>query len=65
MGAFKEMLGSGESLIKNEIALDYSYIPKLIPYRENQMRQIAAAMKLLFERRSGRNLFVYGPPLSW
>jgi len=62
MGTFNDMLKSGESLIKNEIALDYSYIPKLIPYRESQMRKIAASIKLLFQKRSGRNMFIYGPP---
>lgn len=61
MGTF-DMLKSGESLIRNEIALDYSYIPKLIPYREGQMRKVAAAIKPLFEKRNGRNVFIYGPP---
>ena len=62
MGTFDGMLKGGESLIKNEIALDYSYIPKLIPYRENQMRAIAAGIKPLFQNRSGRNMFIYGSP---
>ncbi|MAG15485.1 hypothetical protein CMO88_00315 [Candidatus Woesearchaeota archaeon] len=62
MGVFNDMLKSGESLIKNEIALDYGYIPKLVPYRESQMRAIAASIKPLFQNRSGRNMFVYGPP---
>lgn len=62
MGTFDGMLKGGESLIKNEIALDYSYIPKLIPYRENQMRAIAAGIKPLFQNRSGRNMFIHGPP---
>jgi archaeal cell division control protein 6 len=62
MGTFRDMLSGGESLIKNEIALDYSYVPKVVPYREGQMRAIAAAIKPLLQRRSGRNLFIYGPP---
>ena len=62
MGMFKDMLGSGESLIKNETALDYSYIPKAVPYREGQMKAIASAIKPLFQGRSGRNVFIYGPP---
>ena len=62
MGAFNGMLKGGESLVKNELALDYSYIPKLIPYREGQMRTIAAAIKPLFQKRNGRNMFIYGLP---
>lgn len=62
MGGFGDMLKGGESLIKNETALDYSYIPKLIPYRESQMRAIASAIKPLFQKRNGRNLFIYGLP---
>ncbi len=62
MGVFDDVLRGGESLIKNEVALDYSYVPKLIPYRESQMRAIAAAIKPLFQKRNGRNVFVYGLP---
>ena len=62
MGAFNGMLKGGESLVKNELALDYSYIPKLIHYREGQMRTIAAAIKPLFQKRNGRNMFIYGLP---
>lgn len=61
MPLFKDILGSGESLFKNELALDYSFQPKVIPYREGEMRQIAAAMKPLFQKRNGRNIFVFGP----
>ena len=62
MGIFDGMLKGGESLIKNEIALDYNYIPKLIPYRENQMKAIAAVIKPLLMKRNGRNMFIYGQP---
>ena len=62
MNSFKDLLGHGESLIKNEIVLDYGYIPKIVPYRERQMRVMANAIKPLFQKRQGRNLFVYGPP---
>ncbi len=62
MGVMKDVLGSNESLIKNEMPLDFSYIPKLVPYREAQQRAVAAAIKPLFQRRTGRNMFLYGPP---
>ncbi len=62
MGVFDDVLKGGESLVKNEIALDYSYIPKIVPYRESQMKAIAAAIKPLFQNRNARNVFIYGLP---
>ena len=62
MGIFKDMLRSDESLLKNSIALDYDYIPKLIPYREIQQKHIATCIKPLFQQRNGRNLFIHGLP---
>jgi len=59
--AFFGNTGGGESLFKNPIGLDYDYQPKLVKYRESEMRQVAAAMRPLFQKRSGRNIFVYGP----
>ena len=38
MAIFKDMLGSDETIFRNEIALDYSYVPKVIPYREKEQR---------------------------
>jgi len=46
----------------NPVALDYSFIPKLIPYRENQQHYIAICIKPLFQERNGRNLFIHGKP---
>ncbi len=51
----------GESFFSNPIGLDYDYQPKLVKYREAEMRQVAAAVRPLFQKRSGRNVFVYGP----
>ncbi|MBU1031034.1 MAG: AAA family ATPase [Nanoarchaeota archaeon] len=62
MGHFDNILGHGESLIKNEAALDFEFIPKLIPHREKEQQEIAAAIKLLFMNRNGRNMFIYGSP---
>ena len=59
---FKEILGSSESLFKNDVALDYSYIPKIIPYREKEQRMIAACIKPLFQQKSGKNVFIFGQP---
>jgi len=62
MGFFNNTLGGGETIFKNETALDPGFVPKLIPYREHQQRMIAAAIKPLFEKRTGRNMLIHGPP---
>ena len=45
MGVFKDMLGAGESLFLNSVALDFDYHPKVLLYREREQRTIAAAIK--------------------
>lgn len=62
MSLFKDMLSSEESLFKNELALDFSFQPKPMKYREAQQRYLASCIKPLFQDRNGRNLFVYGVP---
>jgi len=62
MGKFDNMLGAEESVFKNEIALSYDYIPKVVPYRERQQNTIATCIKPLFLQRNGKNILVYGPP---
>ena len=62
MGIFDNMLKSGESLFKDEMALDYSYLPKLMPFREQEQKKVAFAIKPLLEERNGKNLFIFGAP---
>lgn len=62
MALFKEMLSSGESLFKNEDALDLDFVPKLLPYRETQQHHVANCIKPLMQDRNGRNLFICGAP---
>lgn len=62
MALFKDMLGSDESLFRNEVALDYSFLPKLLPHRESQQRYIAACIKPLLMGKNGKNVFVFGAP---
>lgn len=62
MGLFDDALRAGESLIKNEAALDFEYLPRTIPYREREQQYFATCMKPLFAGRSGRNLLIFGPP---
>jgi archaeal cell division control protein 6 len=62
MGLFDNVLGAGESLIKNEEALDFEFLPKILPFREKEQRFIAEAIKPLFQGRTGRNVVMFGPP---
>jgi archaeal cell division control protein 6 len=62
MGLFDGPLGGGESLIRNEDALDFEFLPKLLPFREKEQKFIAECMKPLFQERSGRNVVMHGPP---
>tara|TARA_Y100000310_G_scaffold343416_1_gene450941 strand:- start:5672 stop:6739 length:1068 start_codon:yes stop_codon:yes gene_type:complete len=62
MSLFKDMLSSDESLFKDEEALNYDFVPRLLPFRDMQQKQIAECIKPLFNDRSGRNCFVSGAP---
>ncbi|MFC1697422.1 Cdc6/Cdc18 family protein [Nanoarchaeota archaeon] len=62
MGIFKDMLGSDESLFRDTVALDYSFIPKLIPYREKEQFHVAGCIKPLFQKRNGKNVLIHGKP---
>lgn len=59
---FNNVLGSDESLFKNELALDFSFRPKLLEFRDNEQHYVANCIKPLFDNRSGRNLIIYGMP---
>jgi cell division control protein 6 len=62
MGIFDEILKEEETLFKNEFALDYDFVPKEIPHRENQQHYIAECIAPLLKNRNGRNIFVCGSP---
>ncbi len=61
MGFFSNTQG-GESIFVNELALDYTFVPKLIPFREMQQKYIASCIKPLFSKRNGKNIILHGPP---
>jgi len=61
-GLFKDILGSSETLFKNDVALDFDYVPKLVPYREKEQRIVAGCIKPLFQQKNGKNVFIYGRP---
>lgn len=62
MGLFDNILKDNESLFRDEISLDFEYLPKTIPYRENEQKYIATCIKPLFQDRNGKNLVVTGRP---
>lgn len=62
MGLFDTMLKSGESLYLNELALDFSFQPKLLLHRENEQFTIANAIRPLFSERTGKNIMLHGKP---
>ena len=59
---FKDILGSSETLFKNDVALDFSFQPKLIPYREKEQKFIAGCIKPLFQGKTGKNILIFGQP---
>lgn len=62
MGLFKDMLRDDETLVSNEHALDYDFVPKMLPYREAKQQYVAKCIAPLLSGRDGKNLFVYGSP---
>lgn len=50
------------NIFKDISVLDPNYLPKLLPYRENQQKYIAECIKPLFEGINGTNLFISGHP---
>jgi cell division control protein 6 len=50
------------SLFINPAILEQTYLPKLLPHREEQHQFLADCIKPLFERRSGTNLIITGTP---
>jgi len=59
---FEDILKDEESLFKDIDVLDFDYMPKLVPYRENEQKEIAACIKPLFMGRNGFNLVITGAP---
>ena len=62
MSLFNDALKSGESLFMNEFALDYNFVPKLLPYREGEQKHLATCIMPLLQGRNGRNLLIHGAP---
>ena len=62
MGIFDNALRDEESLFLNPVALDFEFIPPIVKFRENNQQYIATCIKPLLQKRSGRNLFIFGTP---
>src|SRR3989344_6652070 len=50
------------SVFLNPEVLDPTYLPKMLPYRENECKEMAKCIEPLFAGRCGRNILVYGNP---
>ncbi|NYZ78426.1 AAA family ATPase [Candidatus Micrarchaeota archaeon] len=63
---FSSLPEKREGVFANEDALKPEFIPDALPGRENELTQIALALRPLAESAGakGRNLFVFGPPGS-
>ncbi len=62
MGIFDKVLASDETVFKNPMALNYDFIPKIVPHRESQQQKIAYCIKPLFQKVNGRNIVISGLP---
>lgn len=62
MSLFDDTLQDDQTVFKNHQALDFDYLPKKLPYRENEQEYIATAIKPLLRGRDGKNVFVHGEP---
>lgn len=51
-----------DSIFINPEALEQTYLPRLLPYREEQHKYIAECIKPLFNGRNGTNLLIVGAP---
>ncbi len=56
------MLGDGETLIKNPIALDFDFVPKELSYRDNELALLVSCIKPLLSNINGKNLLMFGKP---
>tara|TARA_Y100000310_G_scaffold338750_1_gene429325 strand:- start:1104 stop:2150 length:1047 start_codon:yes stop_codon:yes gene_type:complete len=62
MNLFDNMLKHDETLFKNEVVLDYDYLPHILKFRENQQQHIATIIKPLLQGRMGSNIIITGKP---
>ncbi len=54
------ILGSDETLFSNPDALDPDFVPKILPHREDEQKEIIFSIKPLLQSRSGGQLLIKG-----
>ena len=62
MGLFDDMLKAEETLFRNDDALDFEFVPKVVPFREGEQREVVNSVKPLLLSHTGRNIIIHGPP---
>lgn len=62
MGLFTDRFSQEQSLFRDEHSLNYEFLPKELPFRENQQHYLADCLKPLLHGRSGRNVLIHGAP---
>lgn len=62
MGLFSDRLAPDQTLFRDEHSLNYEFLPKELPFREDQQHFLADCLKPLLQGRSGRNVLIHGTP---
>jgi cell division control protein 6 len=62
MGLFDSRFSEEHSLFRDEHSLNYEFLPKELPFREDQQHALANVLAPLLHGRSGRNVLVHGAP---
>ena len=62
MGMFDNFLQHDETIFKEQLVLDYEYLPHILKFRENQQQYIANILKPLFSSKMSSNILITGSP---
>jgi archaeal cell division control protein 6 len=62
MGLFPSRFSQEATLFRDENSLNYEFLPKVLPFRENQQQYVADCLRPLLHGRSGRNMLIHGAP---
>lgn len=62
MGIFDERFSVEQTVFRDENSLGYDFLPKELPFRENQQHHLAGCLAPLLHGRSGRHVLITGPP---
>ena len=59
---FDNFLQHDETVFKEQLVLDYEYLPHILKFRENQQQYIANLLKPLFSSKMSSNILITGSP---